>query len=154
MEESDSKTETFTSKLENNATVVKIVEYFYIGDILQNLKNNPKNIFSLLDEELIRVADHYKNQDIFNPEITMNLIEILIKKEYSSSLFVDYILLCILFHIVYNSDNDLKIHKLLLTKLNKLTCIKSNDIVKIIINKIKESFKKYYPTEELEEKED
>lgn len=155
MEESkqEVRTETFTDKIEKNKTVIKIVEYFYMKEILDEVKESPSRIFTLLDEELIRVADYFKNDETFNYNIVSNLLELLNKRSYSP-LFVELILLSVLFHLTLNNDENFKIHTDLLIKLNKLKDIKGNDIVNILIKKVEENNRFFYPLNNLSEKED
>jgi len=150
---SESKFETFSDKIERNESVIKIVEYFYIKDILDNLVNQPLNIFGLLDEELIRISDYYKNKIVFDSTITCNLLEILVKKNYIDNLplVFEIILTNILYHIILNSDENYKVHSLF---FEKLSFFRSNDIVNVILNKVEDNFKKHYPNQELKYKKD
>jgi hypothetical protein len=115
-------------------------------EILDDINNNPYNIFTLLDEEIIRLSDTYKNEEKFNANITINLLEVLIKRNYKGHL-LNLIFIGILYHITLNNDENFKVHSLFFEKLNAYQA--EYPIVSIILDRVKENFETYYPNDKL-----
>lgn len=146
------KTESFSDKIEKNKSIIKIVELFFMKDIMDNVKESPSKILKLLDEEIIRVSDYYKNEESFNADITINLLKVLNERIYSP-LYIELVLFNIVFHVYLNSDENFKIHTELIIELNNLKKkdnFLNSKIIDLLNDKIQENLKIFYPINQLE----
>lgn len=152
----ESKTETFADKVEKNKSVIKIVELFFMKDIMDGVKESPSKILKLLDEEIIRVSDYYKNEESFNADITINLLKVLNERVYSP-LYIELVLFNIAFHVYLNADENFKIHTDLILQINNLKkkeAFNDSKIISLLHDKIADNSKLFYSLNNVSEKED